>query len=318
MSALVHQNRLNIVICTKDRFDECFSLLRSLEYQILRDSLQNYVRVVIIDNGSKVANAFKLRRIESLLSNTLILNLRFSGLSLSRNVAIRLCDEKDFIYYLDDDIKLINPNFLTDLISLINLHSPDLIGGPVHAKLPLKMPYWFNSDWLIRKHHGDGFGTERLSGGNFGFDLNKIPKALQFDENLGMKGRKVRLGEEKDFVERYLLAHTIPRIFYSSKLIVEEEFDTHKLSFRYRMRREFAVGYAGHANHEHEISKKLFSSLITLSYTDLRKAFIYSKINFRNVLEEMQFANSSKMLFLYLLALSRSFGFFMRKIRWRI
>ena len=285
---------------------------------MIKDSLHNFVRIVIIDNGSEQKYSLMIRKLNSVLKNTLVLNLRFSGLSYARNMAIALCNEKDFIYFLDDDVKLIHPNFLLDLITLIQQNAPDLIGGPVYAKLPRKKPIWFNPDWLTREYHNDGFGAKRLSGGNFGFNLYHISRELRFDENLGMNGKKVRLGEEKDFVERYLLTTNNPRIYYSSKLVVEEEFDVHKLSFKYRMRREFAVGYAGHANHDHEISKKLFSSLFTLSFSDAKKAFHFSRLTFRKVFQEMRSTNSPNTAIVFLLALSRSFGFFMRKIRWRI
>jgi glycosyltransferase involved in cell wall biosynthesis len=318
MVRVARKNRLNIAICTKDRFDSCFSLLRSLEYQVIKDSLHDFIRIIIIDNGSETKHSLMIRKLKPMLKNTLVLNLSFSGLSYSRNMAIALCDEKDFIYFLDDDIKLINPNFLIDLMNLIYQNSPDLIGGPVYAKLPMKKPFWFNPDWLIREYHSDGFGAERLSGGNFGFNLYNVSSELRFDENLGMNGKKVRLGEEKDFVERYLLSNANPRIYYSSKLAVEEEFDVHKLSFIYRMRREFAVGYAGHANHDHEISKKLFSSLFTLSFSDAKKAFSYARVTFSKVFQDMRSSHSPNTAIIFFLALSRSFGFFMRKIRWRI
>ncbi len=309
---------VNIVICSKDRFDKCFKLVREIEYQVYRDNLSECIKIIIIENGSK-------KRVSRMYTNlgygsSLIscLNMKFSGLSYARNTAVAVTGLKDYIYFLDDDISIENEFFVRDLIRIVNKEVPDILGGPVHSKLPQQFPRWLQKNALERDYGQSGFGAIRLSGGNFGFNKLIIESKEPFDQRLGMQGKKIRVGEEKDFVEKYLATKVSPKIYYAKRLKVSEEFDSLKLGFLYRVRREFAIGYASHANHEHEITKRFYGSLGNLDVRDIRKAFRFAKKSLPEVYAKLKSSDYNYFVPIFVLSLSRTIGLFLRKLRWQI
>lgn len=306
-----------IVICTRNRFIQCKILVRELFKQIIMFSHGNNFRILIIDNGSKPKISNLYYSLSSLSPKIICLNMKYTGLSYARNIALSLASSKDFLYFLDDDIH-IGAHFIKNLWGILLKENPDFLGGPVDSKLPNHLPFWVNTNWFSRNFADSGYGAKRLSGGNFGLSMSSLNFQYRFDESLGMKGNRVRLGEEKDFLEVYLASSSKPKIFYSNKLSVLEEFDLNKLKFSYRIRREFAIGYADHADHTQKVTKKFYRPLFRMKPSEVSKAFSFAKNNFESVYETLSGKNKRKSPHIFILTVARLSGLFLRKLRWQV
>ena len=310
------KTRIVIAICTNNRFESCNSLVKQLVHQISIFSLHNRIIILVLDNGSKAFLSNKYRLLNNLTNNVICLNLKYGGLSYSRNVALSFVRPNEYLYFLDDDIDLANKNFLRELVRIVDTHRPDFFGGPVDFNLPTPLKPWIREDWFIRNFARSGFGAKRLSGGNFGFKGSVPFEGLRFNEGLGMNRRRVRLGEEKDFLELFLATSINPKIFYSRKLRVIEEFDRAKLRFSYRIRREFAIGYANHSNHSHKVNKKFPRRWKNVRPKDIKKSLIFSFSNFSYAYDSLKVPSVRYQHIALMLTLSRLFGLLLRKLKW--
>ena len=306
---------LLFVVCTNNRFEACNKIVLDLLKQIVISDVENSIRILIVDNGSTSKQSDLYKTLSSLSKRITCINLKYGGLSYARNMAISLASSNSFIYFLDDDIR-IEGDFVENLIFILRKHNPDFLGGPVHSNFPKKLPKWIKKDWFQRDFTENENYPKRISGGNFGISYRVTESGYRFDENLGMKKNKIRMGEEKDFLEVYLATVVKPRILYTKRLRVWEDFDDTKLRFLYRLRREFAIGYADHANHKHGVTKKFYRSYSQIRISDFRKSFIYASRSFNMVEESLMVPGFFNRLISYPLIIARLYGLFLRKLRW--
>lgn len=316
-NARQHYRNIRIFICSRNRFLDCHRLLRSLVRQIVIFDLAFFVSITILENGSTEKQKKLYKTLHKLIECVNSYNISVSGLSEARNIAISMTRKDEYLYFLDDDVIVESDLFLKNLSEIINTHHPDLLGGPVSSKLPVNLPHWFKKEWVTRHFGLDGFGAQRLSGGNFGISGTLCDGSILFDRNLGMRGGKIRLGEEKDFVEQYLARTDKPQIFYSSDLSVAEQFGSEKTKLSYRIRREFAIGYAAHLNHHTSHLKTNYRPFASLKMRDFKRAFRYIYKSAPSVYSELKYSERKYLFVSISLFASRMLGLFLRKLRWR-
>jgi glycosyltransferase involved in cell wall biosynthesis len=218
--------------------------------------MQEETELLVVDSNSSTENRTKNQSIAQLFGAKYIYEST-QGLSRARNKGIEFC-RTDYLYFLDDDVVILN-NHPMILLRLLRHRNVDLIGGPVETVFPETIPDWYDKKWNVREHQTkSGFGTRRLSGGNFGGKTAIFRRLGGFNEQLGMRGQKVLVGEERDFVERYLNYTEKPKVYYSLDLKVYEPIPINKMRLSYRIRREFAVGRANVRKLDHRYTNESF------------------------------------------------------------
>jgi glycosyltransferase involved in cell wall biosynthesis len=291
---------LAYVICTRNRSESLRSLISVLCQGI--SDVRDVVDVIVIDSNScykesienqEIAYQFKLKyQYETV-----------AGLSRARNRGIEIAETK-FIYFLDDDVS-IEKDHPTKLLRILSRNTPDLIGGPIETIFPSSIPIWYNKEWNARTHQTyEGFGAKRLSGGNFGGQLRVFREIGGFNENLGMRGDRIAIGEEREFVERYLNHSDNPRIYYAPDLKVEEPIPQSKLKFLYRFRREFANGSANIRKSSNVYENTSLISWMKQSSQAFRKK------------DELANASLRVVFFRRIFKLSFATGIVVRNLRW--
>lgn len=107
-------------------------------------------------------------------------------------------------------------------------------------------PDWFRDEYEIRSHaDSTGFQLDgRVSGGNFGVRASLFELLGRFDTDLGMIGDIVRLGEERQFVERYKqrTPEDKQRIYYDRDLFIRHHVPAHKMRLGYLLSRQYEAG----------------------------------------------------------------------------
>lgn len=208
---------------------------------------QHDAEIIIIDNNSQDDTEALVK--ECIATTPVEIRYIFEpkqGLSAARNRAISEA-KGDYVIFLDDEC-VVEPDWLSIAISdAIEFH-PCFIGGPyIGAFLPGTRPKWFKLEYgnayFIDFHYERGFQRSfHPSGGNMAVRRDVFER-LRFDENLGMKGKKIRLYEETELQERYLNAHPLERAFYEPALVVRHFILNDKMRLSYRAKRLFKSGF---------------------------------------------------------------------------
>src|SRR4029077_2289785 len=110
----------------------------------------------------------------------------------------------NYLVYMDDDAKA-HPAFLETVRETIIQHVPDILGGPIYPYYRGHKPLWFKDTYEIRQHAREtGWSTScSISGSSFVIRKDLLVELGLFDPRLGMVGDSVRLGEERDLLNRY-------------------------------------------------------------------------------------------------------------------
>lgn len=160
---------MNIVICicTYQRPDGLRKLLESLPTLVRHDSLS----VVVVDNHEKGAGLQVCKQMQSSYEFELKAYLEpGDGISAARNAAVSnaLSQNPDWVAFLDDD-EWPEPQWLSELLRIQQMHNADLVGGPTRPVFPegtdpdlLDNPY-YGADLALP----DGSACQLEAGGNF-------------------------------------------------------------------------------------------------------------------------------------------------------
>jgi hypothetical protein len=119
------------------------------------------------------------------------------------------------------------------------------MGGPIYPFYETSKSFWFQNALETRKYaENSGFISGFISGGNFAIRRQLLIELGLFSPQLGMLGNKLRLGEERELLERYK-ARTPPtkqRVYYAVECAVKHLVPASKMTLRYLMRRSFESG----------------------------------------------------------------------------
>ena len=224
-------NTFELVICTHNRLD---LLKKNLVKNTQIISEYNNVEMTVVDSNSSDGTYEYLKNLplRSYFSSE-------SGLSIARNLAIANI-RSDYLIFIDDDIFL-SESCIPKLNQLVEFYKPEIVGGSIKPLNEIVFPKWFDPKWETRlKSQAPGFTTDfTFSGGNLTIASIVFQKIGIFDPNLGMKGNKIILGEEKDFMNRYYNNGGI-NSYYDPDLFVWTEVLPYKLRYSYRLRRELS------------------------------------------------------------------------------
>lgn len=199
-----------LVIPTRDRIDFLSNLLLDL------NAFEQYISQVVIVDQSQESIKEEIEKLSLDYSFSLIENNRDNSVNHSRNLALQLYKEEEWLFFLDDDLRIpgiafdqiiatLDPNIIDVLIPGIQFEGMEKSEFIYHTVLD-----------TIAKPHNFSKGRFRLqvcSG------LNIVKKSMfkeagfYFDENFTI------WGDDWDYGMRLLQAGAI--IYYQPKILVE-------------------------------------------------------------------------------------------------
>jgi glucosyl-dolichyl phosphate glucuronosyltransferase len=239
---------ISVCVCTYNRAKILAHCLRSIG-QLISPRPGCDIEIVVVDNNSNDDTADVVKR----LVQEIPFEMRYvfearQGLSAARNRAIDAA-RGDYLAFLDDEC-LVERDWLSIAISDIDAFHPCIIGGPyIGGFLPGDRPQWFKLEYgnayFLEFEYEKGFQEEfRASGGNMIVRRN-VFDGVRFDEDLGMKGNQLKVGEELDLQERFLRDHPSEMVFYEPAITVRHLIRPERLRLSYRTKRLFAHAMQG-------------------------------------------------------------------------
>lgn len=237
------QKRLvDIVICTFNRTRLLELCLDALLPQFRLEHIA-HAGLIIVDNNCTDDTAEIVAQFKRHHHFIRYVTEPKQGLSNARNCGMENSDA-EYICYLDDDSKP-GESYLDNLIETLDRYRPDFVGGPILPYYLDAKPTWFRDDFEIRRHTSmNGFVDCPISGGNF-IVLRSILKELGgFSPDLGMIGNTVRLGEERELVEKYRAQREDAdrKIYYSQELFIYHYVPPSKMTVKYMSKRAYQSG----------------------------------------------------------------------------
>ena len=194
---------LSIIICTYNRV----KFLELCVNSILNQIKEKNIELIIIDNNS---NDNTKQYIKDHKSNIIKYYLEEKqGLSFARNKGIEVA-LGTYLAFIDDDAT-ISDKWLDALLSELKKERKEHIyGGPIYPNFEVNCPSWIDPKYFIRSFKDeDGYldtltANDGFSGGNMCIPKTIFKEAGKFNTNLGMKGKKLGLGEESELFYRIL------------------------------------------------------------------------------------------------------------------
>ena len=232
---------LSVIVCTYNRAGLLGKCLDSLVKQRIGP---DRFEVIVVDNNSRDNTREIAAQYQDKLTTLKYVFEGNQGLSYARN---RGCAEAkaEYLIYLDDDA-VVPPDYLSNIARVIEEYAPDIMGGPVYPYYTSRKPRWFKDEYETRKYQAEsGFSTRgSVSGGNFIIRKSVLEKAGLFDVNLGMKGDKMDLGEERKVLELYRTAtpENAQKVYYALECWVEHHVPPEKMTLGYIMKRSYIAG----------------------------------------------------------------------------
>jgi glycosyltransferase involved in cell wall biosynthesis len=238
--------RFSICVCTYNRANILPYCLVSLAN--LKMPPRCKAEILVIDNKS-VDNTKEVVEQYSRRSPIQIFYFyeQQQGLSNARNRAIKEA-HGDYLGFLDDEC-VVAPDWLQILAEDIEEFAPFIIGGPyVGALLPgtgPKCPKWLKMEYFSYAYYASferGYQKEfRASGGNMLLH-RMVCETQKFDQDLGMKGNELKLGEEILLQDRFLSENLGAMVFYEPRIEVTHYILPDKMSLSSWARRELENG----------------------------------------------------------------------------
>jgi glycosyltransferase involved in cell wall biosynthesis/ubiquinone/menaquinone biosynthesis C-methylase UbiE len=234
---------LSVIICTYKRP----ALLRLALKSLLEQSLPaEKFEVIVVDNNSEDETEDLIREFAEKSPNIRCVREPKQGLSNSRN---RGCEEArgDYLLYLDDDAKA-HPDYLWNVYLKLVEKRPDILGGPIYPYYTSRKPAWFKDEYEIRLNAKEsGWSANcRISGSNYVIRKDLLRDLGLFDPRLGMVGGQVRLGEEREVLNKYRATRPAAeqKVYYDLDCIVYHHVPREKMSGRNFLKRHYAAGRA--------------------------------------------------------------------------
>jgi glycosyltransferase involved in cell wall biosynthesis len=234
---------LSVVLCTYNRASWLEGALASLARQTLAP---NRYEVLLIDNNSTDATAEVASVFQNRIENFRYLREPRQGLSHARNLGWQSA-RGEFIAFMDDDARAAI-DWCERIVATFRLVNPRpaAVGGKVLPLFESPMPRWFTPEVEIRSWgEAAGFLEEPrrrygFSGSNMSFPKEIFTRFGGFSTELGMQGRKIRLGEDSHLFRR--IQEWEPYFWYDPLLIVHHLVPPRNMRISYRLARAYASG----------------------------------------------------------------------------
>lgn len=238
---------ISVILCTYNRELLLKKALNSLLKQTIDGKL---FEIIVVDNSSTDGTSGLVSYFQKKYKSPKIRYIyeKKQGLAAARNKGVRYALGK-YVTFLDDDA-IAGKNWLEIALNyLINLKiEPIAIGGQIIPVYDSKKPDWFRDKYEEDyKGEKDRFlsSGESFSGSNMLIKKTIVNKYGGFNENIGMKGATVSVGEETDLFEKIWKDNPEGNIFfYSPKLKIYHLVAPFKISITYKLKRSFAAGQA--------------------------------------------------------------------------
>ena len=255
------------------------------QFKLIQNSKKNLFYFTIVDDCS---HDHTFQSIERFILNTnlivqhLILNSKNIGISESRNIAIKLNLDKDYITFIDGDDYLDLDEFLN--INFDNFNSDLICSSFIYQNLTLKTSYeniFYKSNKTFTKKDVINYFSEYMERPNksslFTTCWSKFYKLNFLDKNNIFFNAKLKLCEDTEFVFKVLSKTSkikyLPKSFYIhtisngienlSKLTFGTKLDLrHQLSFFKPSRVAWSYLH-GNKVYENNLLMKKFNHLIT-------------------------------------------------------
>lgn len=233
---------LSVIICTFNRASLLSGCLKELVRQI-QEMARDDVDILIVDNNSTDDTALIFQQFKAKWPSLRYVFEPSQGLSYARN---RGAIESSGLYvcYIDDDA-VPGAYYVQSVMSVLAMHAPDIAGGPIFPFYTSPKPFWFQDELEVRQHaRGTGFFDCPVSGGNFIIRRELLLHLGMFSTEYGMVGGRLRLGEERNLIERYRKSTSCSRrrIYYSQACFVYHHVPVSKMKISYFLRRAFESG----------------------------------------------------------------------------
>jgi len=233
---------LSVIVCTYNRLGLLLGCIHELTRQIqaMKDAP---IEVVIVENNCTDGTE---QEVGLPVGNYPWLNLvkeDRQGLSYARNCGAREA-QGTYLCYLDDDARP-GPEYLQRVLQIIGEHKPDIFSGPIFPFYTSPKPFWFQDILEIRQHADKtGFADCLISGGNFIIRADLLKKLGMFSPEFGMIGKVIRLGEDRELLERYKrnFPRSQQRIYYSLECYVYHHVPDYKMTLGYFISRAYQSG----------------------------------------------------------------------------
>ena len=281
---------ISVVVCTYNHSNLLKNCIASLCAQTLN---KEKYEIIVVDNNSKDDTAEVVKAFE----NDELIRYVFEerqGLSHARNRGVSEASG-NYIAFIDDDAKAA-PNWLEVAYEILDSTQPalDCLGGPYHPLYLSQKPKWFLDKYEIR-----GFGDsqkylnahEMLSGSNMIWLKDSLTSIGQFNENFGVIGKQLKLGEETDAFEKLWSLNGQAQILFAPNLIIYHLVPEFKMSVGYRLKRKFAQGQYHAQKTIVDVKNQqiiaLFQSIVTFLKSSIRFLFkIFSHKYWQNWIVE--------------------------------
>lgn len=246
MSALTSEQALalSVIICTYNRQALLEKCLECLTRQVAE--FADKTEVIVVDNNCTDDTRRLVDRYRARHSWLKYIQEPKQGLSHARNRGAEIA-VGTYLCYLDDDA-IPSASYLSSLHDVIDRHRPDIFGGPIFPYYTTPKPSWFRDSFETRCHAPvTGFSSAcSIPGGNYIIRADLLRALGNFSPNLGMIGNRLRLGEEREILEKY--RREVPacrqRVFYSLESFIYHHVPLAKMRISYFMRRGYASGRA--------------------------------------------------------------------------
>lgn len=237
--------KISAIICTHNRSEVLAEAVQSLTEQTL-DSRQ--YEVLVVDNASTDDTARVVGECQRRFAGCRIRLVREDtpGLSIARNTGFRESLGRH-VAYLDDDA-VAAPDWLKAGLEGFETAGPKPLAvvGPVYPRYPDGKPDWFNDRFETFDLGADPIqltARQSFMGGNAMFRKSVLADLGGFDPNMGLKGKRLWLGEEVELLLRMRQAFGSDCcIRYDPRVSILHAIGRHKLSVRYVLRRRFLNG----------------------------------------------------------------------------
>jgi glucosyl-dolichyl phosphate glucuronosyltransferase len=232
---------LSVIVCTYNRADLLDLSLHSLRGQRLAP--QRF-EVIVVDNNSTDDTAAVVARHTALAPNIRRVVETRQGLSHARNCGWEQARGQYLVY--NDDDAIMPPDYLAQVIDVINRHQPDILGGPVCPFYTSPKPRWWRDEFEFRCYTpASGFSaTCRVTGVNFIIRRDLLPRLGMFSPELGMVGATLGLGEEAKVLDTYraITPAQDQKVYYAHECYLYHHVPDWKMRFGYMVRRSYVNG----------------------------------------------------------------------------